>query len=121
MSDVKKFTGFIAIDGSTHTSMKSATDHSRQVKIQRALAEKFVGLSVSESVTSSNSEDDGVTMPDFIYANRDAILACLNQDVLTRKKRAPNKAKAKAETVDESAKAVSPVVEIDDELNAILA
>jgi hypothetical protein len=37
MSDVKSFTGFIAIDGSTHTTMKVAVEHSREVKIKAAL------------------------------------------------------------------------------------
>lgn len=94
MSDVRKFTGFIAIDGSTHTTLKSATECSRQVKIQKALAEKFSGLSVDSAETPAGAVD----LPTFIYANRDAILACLNQDVLTRKKRAP-KAKLEAAAV----------------------
>lgn len=92
MADVKKFTGFIAVDGSTHTTSKSAVEHSRQVKIQKALAEKFSNLCVDSLVMTEISEEP-VDLPTFIYANRDAILACLNQDVLTRKKRAPNKAK----------------------------
>lgn len=49
MSDVKKFTGFIAIDGSTHTSQKAAVEHSRQVKVQTALKEKFDAYDVLEN------------------------------------------------------------------------
>lgn len=93
MADVKKFTGFIAIDGSTHTTSKSAVEHSRQVKIQKALADKFSGMCV-DSLIATETPEDFVDLPTFIYANRDSILACLNQDVLTRKKRTPNKAKA---------------------------
>lgn len=90
MSDVKRFTGFIAIDGSTHTSMKAATEHSREVKITRALKEKFGNLVVAEGITlSAPDEGPGVSLDDFIYANRESILAALNQEVLTRKKRTP--------------------------------
>lgn len=95
MADVKKFTGFLAIDNSTHTSFKSASDHSRQVKIQAALGEKFSGLEVNDKVASGELPvGDPVSMPDFIYANRDAILAALTQEVLTRKKRTPKAPKA---------------------------
>lgn len=93
MSDVKKFTGFIAIDGSTHTTLKSATEHSRQVKVQKALEFKFAKMAVIGEEDEPGSA--GVDLPTFIYANRDEILACLNQEVLTRKKRAP-KAKPEA-------------------------
>lgn len=92
MSDVKKFTGFIAIDGSTHTSLKSATDHSRNVKIQTALKDKFGGLVVSEDAVDQHKEP--MSLDFFIYTNREAILAALNQEVLTRKKRTPKAVKA---------------------------
>jgi hypothetical protein len=95
MADVKKFTGFIAIDGSTHSSFKSASDHSRLVKIQSALSEKFSGLEVTDTTVPDELPDgDPVSMPDFIFANRDAILAALTQEVLTRKKRTPKTPKA---------------------------
>jgi hypothetical protein len=93
MSDVKKFTGFIAVDGSTHTSMKSATDHSREVKVQAALKEKFGDLLVTEGEQDLENTG-GVALDTFIYANREAILAALNQQVTTRKPRTP-KAKVK--------------------------
>lgn len=112
MSDVKKFTGFIAIDGSTHTTLKPATEHSRQVKIQRALAEKFTGPVVLDGAPGSPSYEDQaeLSMPDFIYANRAVIQACLNQDVQTRKKRAPNKPKTApaGETAEAVAAAPAP-------------
>lgn len=108
MSDVKKFTGFIAIDGSTHNTLKAATEHTRQVKIQRALAEKFTGTVVMDS-TPRYDEQEGVDMPTFIYANRATILACLNQEVQTRKKRAPNKPKVEgAAPAPADASAVAP-------------
>lgn len=96
MADVKRFTGFIAIDGSTHTSAKAAIEHSRAVKIQNALKEKFGNLIVAEPVTTAEIASEDVNLADFIYANREAILAALNQEVLTRKKRGPNKPKAEA-------------------------
>lgn len=90
MSDVKKFTGFIAIDGSTHTSLKSATEHSRLVKIRHALACQFGIYNVTEE---GNDDEAAISLDAFIYANRDSILTALNQEVLTRKKRIPKVAK----------------------------
>jgi hypothetical protein len=101
MSDVKKFTGFIAVDGSTHTSLKSATDHSRTVKIQTALKEKFGNLTVAES-SRDLDETGGVELDAFIFANREAILVALNQEVTTRKKRTP-KAKPAANDAAQAA------------------
>lgn len=90
MSDVKRFTGFIAIDGSTHTSAKAAIEHSRTVKIQNALKEKFGAYDVLESNRAFHEQEgQEVSLADFIYANRESILAALNQEVLTRKKRTP--------------------------------
>lgn len=90
MSDVKKFTGFIAIDGSTHTSLKSATEHSRLVKIRNALAGQFGIYNVTED---GDDDEAAISLDAFIYANRDSILTALNQEVLTRKKRIPKAAK----------------------------
>lgn len=90
MSDVKAFTGFIAVDGTTHSSMKAAVDHSRTVKIKNALQASFGGQSV---VTDENPDTPWLALDAFIYDNRDVIIAALNQEVLTRKKRTPNKPK----------------------------
>lgn len=99
MSDVKRFTGFIAIDGTTHTSAKSAIEHSRQVKIKTALKDKFGTLRLL-STSAEGHEQPGGALDEFIYANRDQILSALNQEVLTRKKRTP---KAKADAAPETA------------------
>lgn len=96
MADVKRFTGFIAVDGSTHTSAKAAIEHSRVVKTQAALKDKFGNLMVVETGDS----EAGVSLDDFIYANRDSILASLNQEVLTRKKRTPKVKVAAAEAAE---------------------
>lgn len=93
MSDVKKFTGFIAIDGSTHTSQKGAVEHSRVVKVKAALKKEFGELSVV-AVDGTHALDE------YIFARAADILAALNQDVLTRKKRTP---KAKPAAVEPAA------------------
>lgn len=93
MSDVKKFTGFIAIDGSTHTSLKSATDRSREFKTQAALKEKFGDKLVTPAIVEAHELEDKPelvqSLDAFIYANRDAILQALSQQVTTRKPRTP--------------------------------
>jgi len=105
MSDVKKFTGFIAVDGSTHTSLKSATDHSREVKVQAALKEKFGGQLVSPSEIDPQVLEDQPelvqSLDAYIYANREAILQALNQQVTTRKPHTP-KVKAPANAANDS-------------------
>lgn len=80
MSDVKRFTGFIAVDNSTHKTEKEAVEHSRAVKTKAALKEKFGTYNVVGG-------EKGCALDDFLYENRTAILAALNQEVLTRKKR----------------------------------
>lgn len=104
MSDIKKFTGFIAIDGSTHSTLKSAQDYTRDFKIRKALEEKFANLSIT-----SEGADTGVSVADFIIANMDAIKAALNPEVLLRKKRTPKAKPAKTEevTIDPGMKAKS--------------
>ncbi|OAD82944.1 hypothetical protein ATN89_17145 [Comamonas thiooxydans] len=98
MSDVKAFTGFIAVDGSTHNSRSAAIAHSREVKIKAALQKSFHILTVKNGETGETFNLD-----EFIYTNRDEIVAALNQEVLTRKKRAPNKKAAGAAAADAAA------------------
>lgn len=105
MSDVKKFTGFIAIDGSTHTSLKSATDRSREFKVQAALKEKFGDQLVSPAHIAEHELEDKPelvqSLNDFIFANREAIMEALNQQVTTRKPRTP-KVKAATQAANDS-------------------
>lgn len=82
MSDVKRFTGFIAVDNTTHKSEKEAVEHSRAVKTKTAL-EKLAG----DLQVRSHSGDLEQLLSPYLYENRVAILAALNQEVLTRKKR----------------------------------
>ena len=93
MSEVKAFTGFIAIDGSTHSSKTAAINHTREVKIKTALQTAFGIHTVTKDQNGDKELVAWVALDAFIYENRDAILEALNQEVLTRKKRAPNKAK----------------------------
>lgn len=97
-ADIKKFTGFIAPDGSTHDTIKKATEYTKNLKVKEALA-----ATLGESITpathgSSVSQDDRDmfvvyprNMPDFLLENREMILAAFNQDVTLR---APRKKKA---------------------------
>jgi hypothetical protein len=110
MSDVKRFTGFIAIDGSTHTSQKSAVDHSRVVKVASAL-DALAEAVLAFDVTSSDVQKHGIAssdvgnvihaedLPFFLAAHREQIMAAFTQDVLTRKKRAKKTAVAAADAV----------------------
>jgi hypothetical protein len=87
MSDVKRFTGFIAIDGSTHTSEKLAVIHSRGVKIKAALKEKFAGLIVMVDGVPEGTENPKQGLELFLFENMAEIMSAFNQEVLTRKKR----------------------------------
>ena len=80
MSDVKKFTGYTATDGTHHKTMKEAVDHSREVKTRAALQEAFGGMEVLDA------EGRG-PLAHFLYENREQVLASLSQEVLLRKKR----------------------------------
>ena len=110
MSDVKRFTGFIAVDGSTHNTLKQATDHSREVKVKRALAEAFAAQVVTPADVPEHElrTDQIITLDAYIYANRDAILAALNQEVTTRKPRTPKAKKPAAAANGATAPLPSP-------------
>lgn len=82
MSDVKRFTGFIAVDNSTHKTEKDAVEHSRAVKTKAALEKLATDLQVQSPAGAI-----GQPLASYLYENRVAILAALNQEVLTRKKR----------------------------------
>lgn len=84
MSDIRRFTGFLAPDGSTHDTEKKAIEYTRLLKIRAALDERFKGFEVGEDGSA-----DIKAAADFIFEQRAAILACLNPEVLTRKKRTP--------------------------------
>lgn len=93
MSEVKKFTGYIAIDGSHHEKLQNAVSHTRDHKIKEALRHEFDSLVVTDGDHDANTS----SLDEFIFKNRESILKALNQDVLLRKKRTP-KVVNKAET-----------------------
>lgn len=96
MADIEKFTGYKAIDGSTHKTAKAAILHTREVKIKTALASTFkLPIANATGVTELATGERvvfGQDVPDFLYANRDAISAAFKQDVSLR---APRTKKAK--------------------------
>lgn len=83
-AEVKAFTGFIAIDGSTHNSKKAAVEHSRVVKVKAALKAAF-GTHIVAHTAGIDAE---IALDEFIFKHASEITAALNQDVLTRKPRA---------------------------------
>ena len=108
MSDIKKFTGFIAPDGSTHNTMQKATAYTLDLKIKQALADFAV---INTEANVGVTEDNGTfivcaeDMPAFLFAHKADILAAFKPEVTTRKKRVtkPKVAKAvKAEVAVES-------------------
>jgi hypothetical protein len=93
MADIKKFTGYIAPDGSTHDTVKKATDHTRALKIKAALKAAFNDetIDIDQIGVSECDRGGAVILPgelaDWLLANQTKIEACFNQDVLMRKKR----------------------------------
>lgn len=118
MSDIKKFTGFIAPDGTTHTTMQKATAYTLDLKIKQGLEDfKLANPETSAGVSESDSgaivifvED----LPTFLFAHRADIMAAFKPEVTTRKKRvakAPGAAKvAKAAIAKVAAVVESPVM-----------
>lgn len=91
-NEVKKFTGFIAVDGSTHKTVKEAMDHSRAVKTKAALTAIAEGVLASQpnDAMGVSSDESGSSviypedLPTFLSAHREAILAAFNQEVRMR-------------------------------------
>ena len=91
MADIKKFTGYVAQDGSTHNSLKAATDHARDLKIKAALEDFNLVTNAANAGVVEDERGNAVIyagdLPAFLFAHKADILAAFNQDVLTRKKR----------------------------------
>jgi hypothetical protein len=122
MSDVKSFTGFIAIDNTTHTTLKLAVEHTREVKVKAAL-EAFAKApaDVSEMVTPDGADEQAVfvsDLPAFLLKNRAAILAAFNQEVLTRKPRVSKADKKAAAAVAAAASKSAPASVVEELLTA---
>lgn len=102
MADIKKFTGYIAPDGSTHDTIKKATDYTRELKIKEALA-LFKGTLNEDSCWVGSDGQGPVVcaddLPAFLYANKDAIIAAFNPEVLLRAPRKKREAKSGSATM----------------------
>lgn len=99
MSDVKKFTGYLAADGSTHNTQGQAIAHSKEVKTKKALADLADDMVVYAERMHPDQQEP-VSLNTWLYDNREAVLAALQQEVLLRKKRTP---KVKAPTPTDTA------------------
>lgn len=98
-AEVKRFTGYMAIDNTPHDSMKKAVEHSRTVKIKEALTAKFVGASPAMHKEIEQDDTDSFVLsasniPEFLFNNREAIMACYDQKVTLRAPRKPRNLKA---------------------------
>lgn len=112
VADIKRFTGFIAPDGSTHDSIKKATDYTRELKIKAALADFALVTSHNPGVSETDAVGGNAVyvedLPAFLLAHRADILAAFNQDVLMRAPR-QSRAVGKADKAIETAEPVEPV------------
>lgn len=99
MAEVKKFSGYTAIDGSAHNTKKEAIEYSRDIKIKAALDAIVTGF-----VAKNPDESGGYFVPElgvaallesnlatWLTENRVTLLAAFNQDVKMRAPRAPKK------------------------------
>ena len=91
MPDIKKFTGYLSSDGKTHNSQKAAVTHEQELKTKKALEDGFGDRVVFDNGPNAPEFDDqtSISLATFLYDNREAVLAALNQEVLLRKKRTP--------------------------------
>jgi hypothetical protein len=111
-ADIRRFTGFLAPDGSTHESLKKATDYTRDLKIKAALADFALVTSANPGVTEDERGSTVIyaeDLPIFLLAHKADILAAFAQDVLMRAPRQSRAAAAKV-TAEPTATADVPVV-----------
>lgn len=82
---IRKFTGFIAADGSTHDTMKKAVQYANDQKVKEALN--------AFNVPATEGTDVGVIRMDqigeYLFSNRIAIQAAFNAKAAVRKTRTP--------------------------------
>lgn len=88
IADIRKFTGFITPDGSTHDTLKKATDHTKELKIKAALADFALVTQETNPGVTENALGSSIifvsNLPAFLLAHREDILAAFNQDVTLR-------------------------------------
>lgn len=115
MADIKKFTGFIAPDGSLHDTAAKASAYTKELKAKEALKELFAGMEFPEERFPEIYQDDRgnevIAFPDLrpmleriVFENRAAIVKAFEQNVKLRDRK-PNKKKAAVtiETIAEAA------------------
>lgn len=116
MADIKRFTGFIAPDGSTHDTIKKATEYTRELKIKEALADFALVLpEVNVGVAKDGAGNHAVyvsDLPAFLLAHKDDIQAAFNQDVLLRAPRKKRAAKVSLTPMQNTAMAADAAPQI---------
>lgn len=119
MPDIKKFTGFITPDGLTHTSIKAATEHTRDLKAKEAIELLVKNTCALEQPNISATDDGSVVIfadqvASYLLHNKTAILAAFNPEITTRKKRTasvPDPAKVAAKAKPKVAEKVEAAVD----------
>lgn len=96
---IRKFTGFIAADGTTHDTMKKAVQHANDQRVKEALRAFNVSAQEGTDVPVVRMDQMG----DWLFNNRDAIQAALNAKAAVRKTRTPKAKKAVATATTASA------------------
>lgn len=96
-SGIRKFTGFIAADGTTHDTMKKAIQYANDQKVKEALSAFNIKADEGGNAIVRMEE-----MGDYLFSNREAIQAAFNAKAAVRKTRTP-KAKKAAATATASA------------------
>jgi hypothetical protein len=121
MADIKRFTGFIAPDGTTHSSLTAATNYTNELKVKESLSQFAFAVATDDedSTVSITSEGNNAVyvedLPKFLLENRDAILAAFGQKATLR---APRGSKKKAVASKAPFVAAAPTVSIDAEMKA---
>lgn len=91
MADIRRFTGFIAPDGTTHDTIKKATEYTRDLKVKEALSE-FAAAPIGNGVSETDRGGAVIyvgDIPEFLLFYKDKIKTAYNQDVVMRAPRKP--------------------------------
>lgn len=91
-ADIKKFTGYIAPDNTTHKTAKEAIAYARDLKVKEALL-TFAGTALDALFKEGADRHEGLAsageseLADFLFKNQAAITAAFNQEVRVRAQR----------------------------------
>lgn len=90
---IRKFTGFIAADGTTHDTMKKAVQHANDQRVKEALNTfNTVATEVTDMPVVRMDQ-----MGEWLFNNRMAIQAAFNAKATIRKTRTPKAKKTFAD------------------------